>query len=188
MKSYTSEKKLYGVASDVAHTALCVSLIAVCSWISVPLAVPFTMQTFAVFLTALMLGGKRGAAAVCVYILLGALGLPVFSGFGGGAGVLLGATGGYIVGFIPAVLISGFAAEKSGHRTLWTALGMVAGLLVCYAFGTAWFMQVYTRANGPVALTSVLGWCVFPFILPDALKIALAILVSRRAETAIRHG
>ena len=85
---------------DMAYIALMAVVIALCSWISVPAAVPFTMQTFAVFCALLLLGGRRGTFAVALYILLGAFGLPVFSGFRGGIGALLGPTGGYIVGFL----------------------------------------------------------------------------------------
>ena len=85
---------------DLTYMAVCAALIAVCSWISIPAAVPFTLQTFAVFCVLGLLGGKRGTVSILVYILLGAIGLPVFSGFNGGIGALLGTTGGYIIGFI----------------------------------------------------------------------------------------
>ena len=81
---------------DLARAALFAALIAICSWISIPTAVPFTLQTFAVFLALGVLGGKLGTLSVAVYLLLGAVGLPVFAGFQGGLGALLGATGGYL--------------------------------------------------------------------------------------------
>ena len=95
---------------DMAYISISAALIALCAWLSVPAAIPFTMQTFAVFAAAGTLGARRGAAALGLYILLGALGLPVFSGFQGGVGALLGATGGYIVGFLPAAAIAGLGA------------------------------------------------------------------------------
>ena len=85
---------------ELAYTGILAALIAVCSWISIPTAVPFTLQTFAVFLTLGLLGGRLGTLAVTVYLLLGAVGLPVFAGFHGGLGAFLGATGGYLVGFL----------------------------------------------------------------------------------------
>ena len=85
---------------DMALVALMTALMAICSWISIPTTVPFTLQTLGVFLACALLGGKRGSLAVFVYLLLGALGLPVFAGFSGGAGALLGSTGGYILGFL----------------------------------------------------------------------------------------
>ena len=90
---------------DIAYIAFFAVVIAVCSWISIPTVVPFTLQTFAVFLTMGVLGGKRGTLAVLVYILMGTLGIPVFSGFTGGIGIIAGTTGGYIVGFIFSALL-----------------------------------------------------------------------------------
>ena len=92
--------------------ALFAAVITISAWIAVPAAIPFTMQVFAVFLTASLLGAKCGTAAVTVYILLGCVGLPVFSGFVGGVGVLFSAKGGYIVGFIPAVICCALLQKK----------------------------------------------------------------------------
>ena len=85
---------------DLAYIAICAALIVICSWISIPTAVPFTLQTFAVFASLGLLGGKKGTLSVLVFLILGAIGLPVFANFGGGLGVLLGSTGGYLIGFI----------------------------------------------------------------------------------------
>ena len=115
-----------------------------------------------------------------VYILLGAIGLPVFSGFTGGIGILLGNTGGYIIGFLFSALTMWLISHLAGSNRIVQAVSMLAGLLVCYAFGTAWFMIVYTRGNGPVSLAVVLGWCVIPFIIPDLIKIAVALLIGSR--------
>ena len=90
---------------DLTYVALCAVLIAVCAWISIPAPVPFTLQTFGIFAALTLLGGRRGCYAVAVYLLLGLVGLPVFAGFQGGAGTLLGVTGGYILGFGAAALI-----------------------------------------------------------------------------------
>ena len=89
---------------EIVLTALMAVIMAVCSWISIPTEVPFTLQTFAVFCALLLLGGRNGFFSVLVYILLGAVGIPVFAGFSGGMGVILGTTGGYIVGFLPGLL------------------------------------------------------------------------------------
>lgn len=170
---------------DLAYTAIGAVLIAVCSWISVPSTVPFTMQTFAVFAVLSILGGKRGTAAIFVYLALGAVGLPVFAQFTAGFGILLGNTGGYLMGFVLTGLIY-FAAEKLFGRGLFVEIvALLAGLTACYAFGTAWFMVVYARTQGPVGLMTALGWCVFPFVLPDLLKLALALTVSRRIRDRI---
>ena len=162
----------------MALVALFAAIIAVCSWISIPTAVPFTMQTFAVFGAALLLGGRDGTLAVLTYLLLGAVGLPVFSGFKGGVGALLGATGGYLLGFL-LLTLTVWLAERFHDQRL-TVPAIVVGLLLCYAFGTAWFMVVYARDSGAIGLGAALGWCVLPFLLPDAVKLALAIVLSRR--------
>ena len=164
-----------GKTYDMAYIAVFTVLMAVCSLISIPTVVPFTLQTFAVFLAVLLLGGKRGLIAVLTYILLGAVGMPVFSGFRGGIGMLLGSTGGYIVGFILVALIM-WGAERLFGKKLWVqAVSMILGLAACYALGTAWFLLVYMNTKGPVSLMTVLGWCVIPFIIPDLIKIALAL-------------
>ena len=159
---------------DLATIAMGVALITVCSWISVPMTVPFTMQTFAVCLVTALFGLRRGMWTVACYILLSAVGAPVFSGFKGGLGALLGTTGGYIIGFLFTALIVGLAVEKLGRRPWVLVVSMALGILVCYAFGTAWFMYVYARKTGPIGLGTALGWCVIPYLLPDAVKIALA--------------
>jgi biotin transport system substrate-specific component len=173
-------------ARDMAYIALMAVVIAVCSWVSIPAAVPFTLQTFAVFLAVSLLGGRRGTAAVLVYILLGAVGIPVFHGFTGGLGILLGSTGGYILGFLGSALLYWAMTSRLGSRPAIRILAMVLGLAVCYAFGTAWFMAVYARTTGPVGLLTALGWCVFPFLVPDLIKLALAAALSARLAPHLR--
>lgn len=170
---------------DLALVALFAAVMAVCSWITVPAAVPFTLQTMGVFLAVGLLGGKRGTISVLVYLFLGAIGLPVFSGFAGGLGYMMGATGGYIIGFLFSALIMWFMEKAFGRDMKILILSMVLGLILCYAFGTVWFMTVYSGSNGPIDLATALGWCVFPFIIPDAIKIAVACLLIRRLRPAI---
>ncbi len=164
------------------------ALIAVCSQIQIPGAVPFTLQTFAVFLAGGLLGGKRGTISVIVYILLGAVGLPVFAGFKGGIGALLGTTGGYIIGFIFSMLVFvvfELLLKEKAKKIIPLGIAMVIGLIICYAFGTAWFMIVYTNTKEPIGLITALSWCVFPFIIPDIVKIALALTLTSRLKRFI---
>ncbi len=165
---------------DLAYIGMFVALMAVCSWINIPTTVPFTLQTFAVFATVAILGMKRGTIAVLVYIILGAVGVPVFAGFSGGFGTLLGTTGGYIIGFLFTALISGGIIKAFGKKIWVMAAAMVLGLVACYAFGTVWFIYVYTSTKSAVGIMTALSWCVIPFIIPDLCKIALAILLERR--------
>lgn len=173
-------KKSLFTAKELAFTALMAVIIAVCSWISIPTTVPFTLQTFGVFCALGLLGGKRGTFAVLVYIILGAVGVPVFAGFSGGVGVLFGSTGGYIIGFLLSAIAYWIITKAFGDKLPVMIIAMAVGLLVCYAFGTAWFMFVYAKNTGAIGLATALGWCVFPFIIPDAVKIACAILLTKR--------
>ncbi|MDY4692833.1 MAG: biotin transporter BioY [Blautia sp.] len=167
---------------DMVYIAVFAVIMAICSWISIPAQVPFTLQTFGVFVAVGVLGGKRGTLAVLVYILLGALGIPVFAGFQGGMGILLGTTGGYIVGFLFSALVMWGFERLLGKKPVMQILSMLAGLIVCYAIGTIWFMIVYTRSSGAVGLATVLGWCVVPFIIPDLIKIGLAYVLSGKVR------
>ncbi len=170
---------------DLALCALFAALIAVCAWISIPATVPFTLQTFAIFAALGLLGGKRGTAAVAVYLLLGAIGVPVFAGFQGGIGALLGTTGGYLLGFLLTALIEWGMEARFGSKTGVFLLSAVLGMLVCYAFGTAWYLVVYAHTKGAISLATALGWCVVPFLIPDAVKIALAVLLRGRLKRHI---
>ena len=167
---------------DMAYIALFAVLMAVCAWITIPMTVPFTLQIFAVFAALVTLGGRRGTYAVIVYLLLGAVGLPVGAGFQCGLGWLLGTTGGYIVGFLCIALIYWLMTAKLGESLPVVVAACVLGLVVCYVFGTVWFLVVYARNSGPIGLMTALGWCVFPYIIPDLVKLALAVFLSRRVK------
>ena len=170
---------------DLARAALFAALIAICSWISIPTAVPFTLQTFAVFLALGVLGGKLGTLSVAVYLLLGAVGLPVFAGFQGGLGALLGTTGGYLAGFLLTALTVWGAERRLGKSAPLFLVSCLLGLALSYLFGSVWLAAVYAAPSGPVGLVTVLGWCVFPFVLPDLAKLALAVVLSRRLAAAL---
>ena len=170
---------------DMVYIAIFAVLMAICSWISIPMAVPFTLQKFGVFMAVGILGRKRGTFAVLIYIILGAIGVPVFAGFSGGIGVLLSSTGGYIVGFLFSALVMWGMETLWGKKPVVQILSMIVGLIVCYALGTIWFMIIYARDTGAVGLGTVLGWCVIPFIIPDLVKIALAYVLSRRLRNYV---
>ena len=172
---------------DLVYISIFVVLIAICSWISIPLTVPVTLQTFGVFMAVGLLGGKRGTLAVLVYILMGTLGIPVFSGFTGGIGIIAGTTGGYIVGFLFSALLMWGMEKIFGRSTAVLALSMVLGLVLCYAVGTLWFMAVYGASSGAIGILTVLGWCVFPSLIPDVAKIVLALILTRRLSGVIQR-
>lgn len=159
----------------LSRIALGAAALTLCAWIAIPTPVPFTMQTMAVFTVAALLGPKQGCAAVGVYLLLGAVGAPVFSGFRGGPQVLLGATGGYLIGFLLCAFVTGWTARRwKDDRIL--AIGMAVGMLLCYAFGTALYSLLYTDGG----VKTILMTCVVPFLLPDGIKLFLSLLLVRR--------
>lgn len=163
-------------------TAMLTAVMAVCSWISVPAEIPFTLQTFAVFCAVGLLGGRNGLFSILVYILLGAIGIPVFAGPSGGIGIILGNTGGYIVGFVFIALICWLTEKLFGSGLIVRIISMLVGLAVMYAFGTAWYIFLYTKNTGDVSLIQVMKWCVTPFVIPDLIKLALAVILTDRIK------
>lgn len=163
---------------DMVFIALSTTIMIICAFITIPFYVPFTMQTFALFTIIGLLGTKKAFVSTCVYLLLGTVGLPVFSGFKGGIGHLLGVTGGYLIGFLLTVLISGtllnVRLKKRKLAFVTYCISMFLGLLACYGFGTAWYILLYANSTGSISVTSVLSICVFPFILTDLVKIILS--------------
>lgn len=180
-KTHDNQKSRSAV-KDMVFVAMFAALTAVCSIISIPIGeVPITMQTFAVCLSAAMLGWKRGTLSVLIYILLGAVGVPVFAGMKGGVGVLAGPTGGYIIGFLITAIVIGFAAERWERKALPLTLAMILGVILCYTVGTIWFMVLTKMRLGESLLL-----CVVPFLLPDAVKITAAVLLSNRLTKVVR--
>lgn len=166
----------------MTRCALFAALLAVTGWISIPTGdIAFTLQTMGVFLTLCLLGGKAGTAAIGLYLAMGAVGLPVFSGFRGGLGVLLGATGGYLAGFLFTGLVYWLVTALFPGKPWGKLLGCILGLLMCYAAGTAWFCLGYLEGNA-LSLGAVLVRCVLPYLLPDGIKLRLALALSRRIE------
>lgn len=182
-----AKKKTKFKTLDLAYIGLFAALIAVCSWIQIPLTVPVTLQTMGICIAAGLLGIKRGTISILVYIILGLIGVPVFAGFSAGPGVLFGMTGGYIIGFIFTALIVGLMVKLLGKKVWVYVLSMVLGIAVCYAFGTAWFMVIYTRDVEAISLAGALGMCVTPFIIPDIIKIAVATLICTRLNKYVKN-
>ena len=158
--------------------ALFAALTAICAQITIPIgAVPVSLSLLPVLLCALLLNPSRAVTAMLVYMLLGLAGAPVFSGFSGGPAKLFGVTGGYIIGYIPCVWLASFLIHRTWKNMIGKCAAMALGVLVCYAFGTVWFMVI----RG-MDLMSTLSICVFPFLPFDAVKIILAAFLSGRLE------
>lgn len=167
--------------------AMFAALICICSPVSVPVgAVPVSLSLLAVFITAVVAGAEKGVISCAVFILLGAVGLPVFSVFCGGVSVLAGPTGGFILSYIPAVFVTGLLAAKcrgSRYALLLTMLSCLPGLAICYALGTLQFMLV-TQSNAGYALSV----CVLPFLGFDPVKIAAAAAVGLPVRHALEKA
>jgi len=151
------------------------ALLSVCAWVCIPLGdTVLTLQTFGVFLSLLLLGGKWGTVSIWIYLLLGAAGLPVFSGFRGGVAQLLGVTGGFLWGFLAMGLIY-WLFSRFGK-----APALIAGLFVCYGCGCLWF-SFYSGGG----LMLIIARCVVPYLIPDSIKLWLALSLSKRLSKVI---
>ncbi|MDE6540221.1 MAG: biotin transporter BioY [Ruminococcus sp.] len=166
---------------EMVLIAMFSAVMAVCSWISVPTTIPFTFQTFGVFCTMNILGGKKGFFSILVYILLGAVGMPVFSGFSAGISALTSYTGGYIWGFLFLALVYWFAEKIFGRKLIVQVISLIIGMAVCYICGTLWFMHV-TKSTFLYGLSA----CVAPYVLFDALKMVCAIGISARVKQYVK--
>ena len=170
---------------NLAFCALMAAVTAVCAQISIPLpgGVPLTLSVAAVYLSGAFLGPGLAFASQLVYLLLGAFGLPVFAGFSGSLGVLLGSTGGYLLVYPLMAAAVALGRRLWGGRLPSLAASMLIALLLCYAGGTAWFMAA-TEKSLAVSLSA----CVFPFVPVDLCKIALASVVGSRLESLIKRA
>ena len=169
---------------EITQVGLAAALISIMAQISIPMpaGVPMTLQTFAVPLVGIILGSRKGTIAALVYVLLGAVGLPVFSGFTGGIGIVLGVTGGFIVTFPIMAWMAGIGQEKGGYVRLYA--GLILGAVVNYLIGMAWFVAA-AKSTWTTAFTA----CVLPFIPTTIIKIVLAgILGKKIREVMIRAG
>ncbi len=156
----------------LAVTALMTAVTCILAPLSIPIGpVPISLTNFAIYLALYLLDWKKGTMSYILYLLLGFVGLPVFSGFTAGLGKLAGPTGGYIVGFLPMAVIAGIVIDKFKQRWIQIA-GMIIGTAICYAFGTAWFC---IQANYTVS--AALAVCVIPFIPADLIKMVVAMII-----------
>ncbi len=159
---------------ELNRIAMTAAFMAVCAWINIPGPVPHTLQIFAVCMAAGLLGSKQATASVLIYIIIGAVGVPVFSGGRSGIGTLLGETGGYIVGFLPMAWVLGKVYEKKSKSTPLHIVSMVSGLCLCYLCGILWSVLVYMSNDTGSGVYVIAAKYVLPFVIPDVLKLLLA--------------
>lgn len=171
---------------DLVMCALLAAVICVLAPLSIPIGpIPISLSTFAVMLAAAILGAKWGTIATLIYILLGAVGVPVFASYTAGVAKLVSSTGGYIIGYIPLAFLTGlfldrFARNAGNLKYAWLMSGMILGTIVLYVLGTAWFIHVSGSA-----LSDAMGWCVTPFIPGDLIKMVIVAIIAPQVRTAL---
>ena len=168
----------------MAIIALMTAVLCILAPISIPVfisPVPISLGVLAVYLTAYVLSPLDATISVIIFILLGTFGLPVFSGYSGGLSKLVGPTGGYIIGFLFTVYISSlFIHMKKG--IIFDVIGMITGLALCYILGTIWFS--YQQGKGFIASLLL---CVVPFLIGDAIKIIVAVILGTQLYKRLAH-
>jgi len=184
----SSEKQSQSRIKNMAYCAAGAALLTLCAWITIPLpgSVPITMQTFGVGMVLSLLGAKLGTVSILLYLYIGAVGIPVFSSFGSGFAVLLGATGGYLWGFLLMALVFWFLqalhVDFARKSRLYRCLSLQVGMLICYATGTAQFYFVYTQSGKALSVFTVILTCVLPYAFLDFLKLFLAVFCADRVR------
>lgn len=159
--------------NSMTLTALMTATMCILAPVSMPIgAVPISLTNLVIYISVVLIGWKKATISYLVYLLIGLVGLPVFSSFTGGIGKLIGPTGGYLIGFIFIPIISGFFLEKFHNRLLWI-IGMLIGTIVTYAFGT-----FFLAKHMDIALIQALYIGVIPFIIGDIIKIIIAIVIA----------
>ena len=149
------------------------------------MGVPVSLQTFAVFTAAAVLGARKAVISVIIYILLGLAGVPVFTGFNSGPTVITGPTGGYLIGFIFAAAIIGIMTSAFSQKKWAVPVSMITGQIVCYIFGTVWYKYIYLGSD--VSFVEALMICVVPFIVPDIIKLTASVILSKSVRKALKY-
>ena len=163
------------------YASLLAALTAAGAYLSIPIGpVPIILQNMFVLLSGLLLGSRWGLASVGVYLLAGVCGLPVFAGGLGGISRIVGPTGGYILGYLPGVFITGLIAEKTGQRMIYDVIAMICGTIIIYSCGLIW-LKVLTG----MTLAKTLAVGMYPFLIGDALKIAAVAAIAKSLRPVI---
>lgn len=172
----------------ISLIAMMTCLMVICSWLTIPAVVPFTMQTFAAFCSLILLGGKSGLVSLVLYVFMGIAGMPVFSGFQGGIGHIVGPTGGYIIGLIAAAIFYWVLEPLFAKNEKIQFAALIGGLLICYLLGTLWFQLSYGIRGVSYSFYTVISICVLPYIVPDITKLVLAWIISKKVRKAVSNS
>ncbi len=161
-------------------------IMLICSRIAIPFVIPFTLQSLAVFLALGILGGKMGFMSILLYIAIGFIGIPISASGEAGLGLIFSPTAGYFIGWLLCAVIFWIFETKMGNSNKTRLVFLSIGTIICYVTGTLWFMMIYASNNTPVSLWSALCYCVFPFILFDAVKLLLANILADKILKKIK--
>ncbi len=164
---------------DISLVAFFTTLLVISSWFTIPFVIPFTLQTLVIFICILVLNLKKSILILIIYFILGVIGIPVFNSFQSGIGVFVGPTGGFLIGFIPMIIISTLLKKvftKTNNNIL-VFLSLFIGLICCYIISVLWYILIYDTTTNLINVLSIL---VLPFIIPDIIKIIIAMLIAKR--------
>lgn len=178
----TAEKKPDLSVKQLAVIGVMTAVTCILAPLALPIGpVPISLTNLVIYFSLYVLGMKRGTISYLIYLLLGLAGLPVFSGFTSGPGKLLGPSGGYLIGFIPMAVLAGIIIDKWCCKRVFCLLGMIAGTLICYAFGTIWLAY-----QAHLDFTAALWAGVIPFIPGDLAKMVLAMLIGPKIQQTLK--
>ncbi len=167
----------------IVYASLLAALTAVGAYIPIPIGpVPIVLQNLFVLLAGLLLGGRWGFTSIGIYLLVGAVGMPVFTGGKGGVAHFIGPTGGYLIGFALCAFVTGWISEKASGRTSYDILAVITGSLLVYACGVPWLKAVTAMSWNKALVAGML-----PFLMGDALKAALAVILARAIRPVLHR-
>ena len=163
---------------QIAMIAVMTAVTCVLAPLSIPIGpVPISLTNLVIYFSLFILGTEKGTISYLIYLLIGLVGIPVFSGFTSGPGKLFGPTGGYLIGYLFLVFFTGLFVEKFPNKIPMYFVGGIIGIIVCYAFGTVWFVLQYK-----VGFLEALTMCVFPYIPMDLVKLVAAVIIGSQVR------
>ncbi|MGN0465545.1 MAG: biotin transporter BioY [Lachnospiraceae bacterium] len=184
MNTVTGNKKSLLSVKQIASIGVMAAAICLLAPMSIPIGpVPISLTNLVIYFSLYILGMKKGTLSYLIYLLIGMVGLPVFSGFTSGPGKLFGPTGGYLIGFIPMAILAGIVIDKYTDKKILCLLGMIAGTIICYALGTVWLAY-----QADMDFTAAMWAGVIPFIPGDLIKMILAMLLGPQIRERLKQA
>ena len=173
--------------NDIVLISLSTILITISAWIEIPFIVPFTLQILAIFIITGLFKFRVSFLSVVIYIIMGIIGIPVFSGFQGGIGVLMTYTGGFLLGFIFIPIVYNIINKVIINKNFSLVISFIISLIIIYLIGSIWFYIVYTNKNNNVNFIDCIVISVLPFIIPDVFKLFISIILINKLSNIIKN-